>query len=121
MGAEVRKARAYYAEVIQSIQGDVEQYRFLMEEYTNSPKLLVDRLWQQTKERVLTNRGVTKYYLSPGQKEIRLRIGEDPEEQRQQEREQYMKEEGAELEEKVGDFNVEDSVEEDQANSSRSM
>ncbi|MCP4248409.1 MAG: hypothetical protein GY778_15285 [bacterium] len=85
VGVEIREAYAWYTEAVQGIRGDVEQFQMLLAEYRQSPTLLINRLWQETRRRIMSNTGVTKYYLPPGQKEVRLVVGPDPEAQRQAE------------------------------------
>ena len=93
-GARLREAYGEYTEAVQGIRGDVEQFQFLLAEYQRTPRLLIDRLWQQTRRRILSYPGVTKWYLLAGRKQVRMHIGTDPEERRQAEIEQLKKEAG---------------------------
>ncbi len=85
VGAAVRRAKANYTELVQASRADVEQFQALSAEYKRNPRLLVDRLWQQTERRILGARGVVKYYLPAGQKEVRIQMGPDPRDTREQE------------------------------------
>jgi len=93
-GARLRGAYGEYTEAVQGIRGDVEQFQFLLAEYQRTPRLLIDRLWQQTRRRILSYPGVTKWYLPAGRKQVRMHIGTDPEERRQAEIEQFKREAG---------------------------
>jgi regulator of protease activity HflC (stomatin/prohibitin superfamily) len=97
-GAMIREARAEYTETIQRLRGDVEEYESLLTEYRTTPRLLIDRLWHDTRRRLLTNPGVTKYYLPPGKKELRLLIYPDPEDRRLDEIELYRQHAGGRVE-----------------------
>ncbi|MCH7812787.1 MAG: hypothetical protein IID40_02080, partial [Planctomycetes bacterium] len=92
VGVEIREAYAWYTEAVQGIRGDVEQFEMLLPEYRRSPRLLIDRLWQETRKRIMASSGVTKFYLPAGQKEIRLHVAPDPESQRQAEIERLARE-----------------------------
>ena len=94
-GAMIAVARAEHDETIQGLRGDAEEFHDLLDRYQAAPKLVMEWLWQQTQRRVLSNPGVTKNYLPPGQKELRLVIQPDPEARRQDEIDLYMEESGA--------------------------
>ncbi len=78
-GERIRLARGYYTRVVQQINGDVEQYMAVMDEYLESPDLLVHRLWEQTKQRVLQLDGLTKHFVAGSATELRIHIEPDPE------------------------------------------
>ena len=106
-GARLREAYGEYTEAVQGIRGDVEQFQFLLAEYQRTPRLLIDRLWQQTRRRILSYPGVTKWYLPARRKQVRMHIGTDPEERRQAEIEQLKKEAGvAPTASEAADFEV---------------
>ncbi len=91
-GAMIAVAHAYYAETVHGIQADVHEYEILLPEYRRSPKLLITRLWQETKGRVLSGPGVEKRFLPPGKKEVRIKIGVDPLQEKLDERDRLLKE-----------------------------
>ncbi len=93
-GTMIRAARAEHTATIQGLRGDVEQYVALLPEFQTTPRLLLDRLWQETKSRVLSNPGVNKVYLPQGKKELRLLIHPDPEARREDEVDRYKRESG---------------------------
>ncbi len=97
-GAAIRHERAYYTQAVQAVRGDVEQFEALLAEYQRTPQLLIDRLWSETERRILGSTGVKKFYLPPGQKEIRIPLTPDPRDKRAEEQAKYQaEEEGVEV------------------------
>ena len=94
-GAAISREKAYYTQVVQDLRGDVEEFEGLLAEYQRTPRLLVDRLWQETERRMLGSTGVRKWYLPPGQKEVRIHLRPDPRDKRAAEERRYRKEEGS--------------------------
>ena len=70
--------------IVGRMQGDVELYRTLLPEYERNPRLLIARLWEQTRQRIFSHSGVTKFYR-PGESQLRLRIPFDAEQSRVEE------------------------------------
>ena len=83
-GRLIREASAYHSVVVGQMQSDVELYRTLLPEYERNPKLLIARLWEQTRRAIYDNPGVTKIYR-PCESEFRLKIPLDPEQERVEE------------------------------------
>ena len=106
VAAQLRGAQAEYTAVVQGLRGDVEQFRVLLAEYQQTPRLLIDRLWQQTRKRILSSPGVTKYFLPAGSKQVRVKVQPDPEARRRAEMERLKKEAGAPSAESDLDFGV---------------
>jgi regulator of protease activity HflC (stomatin/prohibitin superfamily) len=92
VGSRISQARAYYARAVQEIEGDVEVYNALLDEFLRSPELLINRLWQETWMRLLTAEGVTKYALPAGTNEVRFNVQPDPEQRKLDEINEIMKE-----------------------------
>lgn len=91
VGRMIRQANSYYTYVVQSMRGDAEQYEVLLAEYRSQPELLMSRLWQETKQRLLSMPDVTKVYR-PGGTLFRLRIGLDPRQREREETQEYQQE-----------------------------
>ncbi|MCA9251158.1 MAG: SPFH domain-containing protein [Phycisphaerae bacterium] len=91
-GQRIRMARGYYTQVVQQINGDVDQYLAVMDEYLQSPDLLVHRLWEQTKQRVLQQSGLTKHFVAGSADELRIHIEPDPEQAARDEADRLKKE-----------------------------
>lgn len=81
-GRRIKSAGAYRAKVVSRMESDVERYRTLLPEYKRNPMMLINRLWEETKQRIFESPGVTKIYRPAGLREFRLRISRDPEESR---------------------------------------
>ncbi len=83
-GRLIKNAGAQMSVAVSQMQGDVELYRTLLPEYKRNPALLIGRLWEQTRQEIFSNSGVTKFYRPPGS-QVRLRIPFDPEQARKEE------------------------------------
>lgn len=83
-GRIIKDAGAFHSVVVGRMQSDVELYRTLLPEYERNPLLLIERLWEQTREEIANAEGVTKLYRPPGTL-MRLQIGLDPEQTRLEE------------------------------------
>ena len=59
-GRRIKEAGAYRATVVSRMEADVEQYRTLLPEYQRNPMMLINRLWEETKQQILSSGGVTK-------------------------------------------------------------
>ncbi len=81
-GEMIKTAGAYSSIVVGRMESDVAQYRTLLPEYRRSPAVLIERLWEQTRERIFSNPRVTKMYRPQGIKEFRIKIPLDPEQRR---------------------------------------
>lgn len=81
-GKRIKEASAYRATVVSQMESDVELYRTLLPEYMRNPKMLIGRLWEETKQQIFESPGVTKIYRPPWLKEFRVKIPLDPEQTR---------------------------------------
>ncbi len=84
-GRWIKEAGSYRANVVSRMQSDVERYRTLLPEYRRNPLMLVNRLWEQTKQRLFDGTEITTFYRPPGLRELRLKIPLDPEQVRSRE------------------------------------
>ncbi len=94
-GEQIRLARGYYTKVVQQIEGDVDQYHAVLDEYLESPDLLIHRLWEQTRQRVLQQKGLTKHFVASNAMELRIHIEPDPEQAARDETERLRQESDA--------------------------
>lgn len=92
-GKRIKEASAYRAKVVSRMESDVELYRTLLPEYTRNPMMLINRLWEETKQQIFESPGVTKIYRPPWLKEFRLKIPLDPEHTRIEEAQRLRKQE----------------------------
>jgi membrane protease subunit HflK len=77
-GRLIKDAGAQMSIAVSQMQGDVELYQALLPEYKRNPALLIARLWEQTRQQIFAQSGVTKLYRPHGS-QLRLRIPFDPE------------------------------------------
>ncbi len=78
-GIQLKEAGSQLSILVGQIKSDVELYRTLLPEYESNPDLLVARLWEQTRESIFKNPGVSKIYRPQGS-QFRLTIPLDPQE-----------------------------------------
>lgn len=91
-GNRINEAKAYYTQSLQKVQGEVQRYEAALDEYLASRDLFVNRMWGQTRRRVLNYDDVEKYMLPPGPYEIRIKVPPDPKIREIEERRQLEKE-----------------------------
>ncbi len=84
-GAIVNRAKAEYTSTIQQMRSDRDQYAALIDEYRRDPVALTNRLWADAQRALFENLGVKKIFVPKGQKEIRLEVGPDPVQTREDE------------------------------------
>lgn len=70
----VKEAGTYRATVVSQMQSDVDRYRTLIPEYRRSPLMLVNRLWEKTKQDIFEMPGLTTLYRPAGLREFRMKI-----------------------------------------------
>lgn len=92
-GRRIKEAGAYRAGVVSRMEADIEQYKTLLPEYERSPLVLINRLWQETRQVIMASGGVTKFYVPDSLKELRIKIPLDPEERRIEEKRRLEKQE----------------------------
>ncbi len=80
-GKLIKDAGAYFSVTVGRMRSDVELYRTLIPEYERNPRLLVGRLWEETRLAIMNEPGVTKLYRPKGS-QFRLVITPDPEQTR---------------------------------------
>lgn len=91
-GRIIKDAGAFHSVVVGRMQSDVELYRTLLPEYERNPHLLIERLWEHTREEIANAAGVTKLYRPEGTL-MRLHIGLDPQQTRLEEEARVKKQE----------------------------
>jgi hypothetical protein len=77
----IKDASAYLSLVVSQIQSDVSLYETLLPEYKRNPSLLIARILEQTKQRIMNYDGVVKIFR-PDMTEVRLLVPIDPEQSR---------------------------------------
>ena len=80
----INKARTYATEVVQRVRGEADRFRSLLPQYRATPRIVVNRLWRDALENVLTGE-VESLYIPEGRPY--LRVNRDPAVRRKQEKE----------------------------------
>jgi regulator of protease activity HflC (stomatin/prohibitin superfamily) len=78
-------AKTHRARVVEEVQGDRETFERLLPEYEQHPRLVLNRLWEATRERIFTG-DVETFYTAPGR--LELQLNRDPEVQKERQQEQ---------------------------------
>ncbi len=79
----IYEARRYKDTVEQRVKARAETFQQLVDKFEETPELMLERLWAQTKEEILNSPMITKFYIRPGKRDI-LIIGPDPDIRRRQ-------------------------------------
>jgi regulator of protease activity HflC (stomatin/prohibitin superfamily) len=72
----INQAEAYRDRAREQVKAEAQAFSDLLAAYRANPRILVNRLWQNTRERVLTAEGVETIYAPTS--DLRLDIGGDP-------------------------------------------
>lgn len=91
-GRTIKDASAYLSQVVSQIQSDVSLYETLLPEYKRNPSLLIARILEQTKQRIMNYDGVVKIFR-PDNTEFRLLVPLDPQQSRTTEQKRLQKQE----------------------------
>lgn len=83
-GKLVRQAEAYQTIEVGAIEADVRLYEELLTEFKRNPEVLVSRLYEEMRHKLMQNDRITKVYF-PGKSEFRIHVGPDPEQARRAE------------------------------------
>ncbi|MGI9177937.1 MAG: SPFH domain-containing protein [Pirellulales bacterium] len=92
----VNAAKTYRTQVVERVKGDRETFERLLPQYEKNPRIILSRLWEDARERILTG-DVETFYTVPGQ--LELQLDRDPviQKERQQEQIRSRKEKQAEF------------------------
>ncbi len=87
----VNTARTYRTQVVERVKGDSETFMRLLPQYLRNPRIILSRLWEDARERILTG-DVETFYTVPGK--LELQLNRDPliQKERQQEQIRSLKE-----------------------------
>jgi modulator of FtsH protease HflK len=89
----IYQAQSYRTTIVNQVQSEAERFNRLLAEYQRNPRIVKSRLWQNTREKILSSEGVETMYTLPG--DIRLDINRDPEVRRERERRALQEDEEA--------------------------
>jgi len=87
----VNTAKTYRTQVVERVKGDSETFERLLPQYLRNPRIILSRLWEDARERILTG-DVETFYTVPGQ--LQIQLNRDPliQKERQQEQIRALKE-----------------------------
>ncbi len=71
----IHEARAYRTQVIAQVRGEAEYFTSLLPQYRKNPRIVLNRLWQDTTQRILTG-DIETMYVPRGQ--TYLELNRDP-------------------------------------------
>ncbi|RJP30484.1 MAG: hypothetical protein C4547_16670 [Phycisphaerales bacterium] len=91
-GRMIAEARGRSSRVVGAIENDLREYLALLPEYEHNARLLFARKWDVTRNIILNNPEVTKIYRPAGALQFRVKIGPDPEHEREAETDKYKQE-----------------------------
>jgi regulator of protease activity HflC (stomatin/prohibitin superfamily) len=87
----VNTAKTYRTQVVERVKGDSETFERLLPQYLRNPRIILSRLWEDARERILTG-DVETFYTVPGQLQIQLNRDPQIQKERQQEQIRSLKE-----------------------------
>jgi regulator of protease activity HflC (stomatin/prohibitin superfamily) len=91
----VNAAKTYRTQVVERVKGDSETFQRLLPQYERNPRIILSRLWEDARERILTG-DVETFYTVPGKLELQLNRDPIIQKERQQEQMRSLKEKQAE-------------------------
>jgi regulator of protease activity HflC (stomatin/prohibitin superfamily) len=81
----INSAKTYRTQVVERVKADAETFARLLPQYEKTPRIIMSRLWEDARERILTG-DVETFYTVPGQ--LELQLNRDPAIQQQRQKEQ---------------------------------
>jgi regulator of protease activity HflC (stomatin/prohibitin superfamily) len=89
IGGEAAKlingANTYRTQVVERVKAEREMFERLLPQYRQNPRIILSRLWEDAREKILTG-DVETFYAVKGQ--LQLQLSRDPEIQKMRQREQ---------------------------------
>lgn len=95
----VSDADGFRTKIEQSVEARLAEFNKKIEGYEKAPQLTLDRLWADTRDRILGSPLVEKFYLTMGKDKTIVRIGGDPDAAKRIRQELLKKKKGDEGEE----------------------
>lgn len=85
VAATINRANTERSQIVQSVKADAARFEALLAEYRENPGVVVNRIWEQARRRVLASPNVETIYAPDGS-ENRVSVTPDPEIARERER-----------------------------------
>lgn len=76
--AMIADAKAYKTQIIQSTESRAKRFEELLDRYEKTPKFLLERLWADTRDEILSGPTIEKYYITSGDQKTVLQLNRDP-------------------------------------------
>lgn len=92
----INAARTYRTQVVERLKGDRDIFERLLPQYTRNPRIILTRLWEDAKERILAG-DVETFYTMPGNLELQLNRDPAIQQARQKQQLQSLKDRQAEF------------------------
>ena len=89
VAAMLHEAKTYRTEIVAQMRGESQYFASLLPQYRQNPEILLNRLWQDARQQILTG-DIETIYLPPGQ--AYLELNRDPLVAKQRERKRLMDE-----------------------------
>ena len=74
----IADAKAYKTERIQSAESHAKRFNDLLAEYEKAPRFMLERLWADVRDEILSSPTTEKLYLTFGKNKTILKIASDP-------------------------------------------
>jgi len=81
----INAANTYRTQVVERVKSEREMFERLLPQYRQNPRIILSRLWEDAREKILTG-DVETFYTVPGQ--LQLQLNRDPEIQKMKQRAQ---------------------------------
>lgn len=81
----INGARTYRTQVVERVKGDRETFERLLPQFEQNPRIILSRLWEDARERILTG-DVETFYTAPGR--LELQLNRDPQIQQERQKQQ---------------------------------
>lgn len=80
----VNAAKSYRTQIVEQVASEAQSFSQLLPQYERNPRLVLAKLWEDARERILTG-DVETFYTVPGQ--LELQLNRDPELQKSRQKE----------------------------------
>jgi regulator of protease activity HflC (stomatin/prohibitin superfamily) len=92
----INGARTYRTRVVERVKADRETFERLLPRFEENPRIILSRLWEDARERILTG-DVETFYTAPGRLELQLNRDPQVQQERQKQQVKSLKEAQAEF------------------------
>jgi membrane protease subunit HflK len=86
----INQARSYRTMIVAQVRSEADTFRQLLPTYQDSPELVRERLWRDTRERILSGDVETFYLPDDSNKTMLLEFNRDPAVKRRREQQRLM-------------------------------